>query len=127
MPIGFIIVAILEPFFECGDFRFCCCTCTIRMWYFVEFFSPRRQTTHSYLHISPDVVFSALSGEICGKESIHASLGEKNYTNRGTPVVSFILVVFYVQMYVYLVQSRFFHTVDRLFRQLNPRTVPVSG
>ena len=75
------------------------------MWYFVEFFSPSQRTIDSQLYISGDVVFSSLWTEIYGKESIHPSLGEKNSTNRGPPVVSFILVVFYVQMYVYLVQN----------------------
>ena len=121
MPIGFIVVAILEPFFECGDFRFCCCTCTISMLYFVEFFSPRRRTTNSYLYISKDVVFSSLSFEICGKESIHPSLGEKNYTNRGTPVVRNI---FMYKCTCIWYKIEFFIPVDRFFRQLNPCTVP---
>ena len=43
-------------------------------------------------------------------------LVKKNSTNRGPPVVSFILVVFYVQMYVYLVQDRVFHTGRSIFQ-----------
>ena len=58
---------------------------------------------------------SILMHKIYGKESIHPSLGEKNSTNREPPVVSCILVVFYVQMYVYLVQDRVFHTGSAIF------------
>ena len=65
--------------------------------------------------------------KIHGKESIHASLGEKNSLNRGTPVVSCILVVLYVQMYAYLVQDRVFHTASAIFHVIHPRTVPVPG
>ena len=65
--------------------------------------------------------------KIQSKESIHPSLGEKNYTNRGTPVVSCILVVLYVKMYAYLVQDQVFHTGSAIFHVISSAYSTCSG